>query len=583
MTTINQPVILMHDPRRGEWLSFSAPVKIITAHQHADVIPALQAIQHEVDSGSRYAAGFISYEAAPAFDQALTVKPHDPSFPLLWFGIFPPPTCHTTIPIASASQPAITLNWVPSLSRDDYNAALARLRDYLFNGDTYQVNYTIRLLADFNIDPLAFFHQLIAAQGAHYSAYLHTGPFTIFSASPELFFSMHDGMLESRPMKGTAPRGLTLDDDRHQAATLQNSEKNRAENIMIVDMIRNDMGRVATPGTVTPENLFSVERYPTVWQMTSAVSCRTRAKFPEIMTALFPCASITGAPKPRTMSIIAELETSPRRIYTGAIGYLSPGSNAQFSVAIRTVLLDNLSHVAEYGVGGGIVWDSASKDEYEECLLKAGILKQTTPPFNLLETIRWDPAEGFFLLNRHLQRLADSAEYFAIPLSIPDVNDKLLKWSAGQSQSQRVRLLISNSGAISIESSTLEANADAPVCVRIATNPIDPANRFLYHKTTNRRVYDEAKAAFPDIDDVILWNTAGEVTESTIANVVVELNGALITPAINGGLLPGTFRAALLEQGKIKEGLVRVEDLASADAIYLINSVRKWRKAALLT
>lgn len=599
MNTHEQPEVILHDPHLGGWLCFPPPTSIIQTSRHADVVPALHELQRAVDSGNRYAAGFISYEAAPAFDPALTVRPPDHNFPLLWFGLFdrpavsrqPFPVPH---PTSSIDQPTLHLDWTPSISHDAYAAILARLRNYLYAGDSYQVNFTLRLLAAFDGDPRALFSTLVHAQGPHYSAFINTGPFAICSASPELFFRFHNGAIESRPMKGTAPRGRTLAEDRHQAASLQASEKNRAENVMIVDMIRNDMGRVAIPGTVTPVSLFDIERYPTVWQMTSTVTCRTKALFPEIMTALFPCASITGAPKRRTMEIIAELEDSPRRIYTGAIGFLAPGGHAQFNVAIRTVLLDRRQHTAEYGVGGGIVWDSAIRDEYDECLLKAGVLQPATPDFSLLETIRWDSDTGFFLLERHFNRLAGSAEYFGIPLSLPGVQAELEQWAAGQpapsassisqnvAVSVRIRLLIASNGAISIEAFPLPSPTDTPVRVALAPRPVDAADRFLYHKTTHRRIYEEAKSARPDADDVLLWNSAGEITESTIANVVADADGELITPAIRCGLLPGTFRAELLDQGKIREGVIRVEDLGRCRNLYLINSVRKWRQAAVV-
>ncbi len=582
------PEVILHDPHLGQWLHFPAPSAIIQTHRHEEVLPALHTIQRAVDSGNHYAAGFISYEAAPAFDPALITRPQNPDFPLLWFGLFDSPTRHTTLSAPIPAAAPIPLRWTPSVSSDTYAAVLARLHNYLYNGDSYQVNYTLRLLASFEGDARHLFSQLVHAQGAHYAAFIRTGRFAICSASPELFFRFHNGTLESRPMKGTAPRGLTIAADRRQADTLRHSEKNRAENVMIVDMIRNDMGRVATPGTVTPVSLFDIERYPTVWQMTSTVTCQTKALFPEIMTALFPCASITGAPKPRTMAIIAELEDSPRQIYTGAIGYLAPGGYAQFNVAIRTVLLDQQQQSAEYGVGGGIVWDSAIRDEYAECLLKAGVLQPATPAFSLLETIRWEPATGFFLLDRHLNRLAESAEYFEIPLSLPDVQARLQQWADGQSHpstspaAQRLRLLVSSTGTISIESIPLHTATDTPVRVTLAAKPIDPSDRFLYHKTTHRLVYEEAKSAHPKAEDVLLWNPAGEITESTIANVVADLDGELITPRVECGLLPGTFRAELLEQGKIREGIIRTKDLNRCRQLYLINSVRKWRPAILL-
>jgi para-aminobenzoate synthetase/4-amino-4-deoxychorismate lyase len=400
-----------------------------------------------------------------------------------------------------------------------------------------------------------------------------------------LFFRLEGDRLESRPMKGTEKRGLTPEDDRNQAKRLQDSEKNRAENIMIVDMIRNDMGRIAISGSVVPERLFEIERYPTVWQMVSTVTSQTRAALSDIFTALFPCASITGAPKPRTMDIIAREETTPRRIYTGTIGYLAPGRRAQFNIAIRTVLVDRPAGTAEYGVGGGIVWDSETGNEYEECWLKAKVLTDSPPVFDLLETLLWTPADGIFILARHLHRLAESAEYFDIPLSIPFLRSRLnVECSTFNVQFPlRIRLRVARDGKITLESTPLDLrNASSPVRVRLAAKPVDPGDRFLYHKTTHRAVYEQAKAGVEDCDDVLLWNPAGELTESTIANIVVERNGELLTPPVRCGLLPGTYRAELLEQGNIREAILPVSELSPSDKIHLINSVRKWREAILI-
>lgn len=586
MDTNAHPEVLLHDPLRGAWFHGVNPVAVLQARTLADVRPLLREVEHSVNSRGRHAAGFITYEAAPAFDSALTVRRDSSPFPLAWFALFDTPAWLPNLPPAFPPVKPGSLSWTPSIPHEAYNAGVARLRDYLHDGDTYQVNFTWRLRTACADDPKALFAQLVRAQGPHYSAYVHTGPFTICSASPELFFRLDNNTVESRPMKGTIARGRSAAEDRQQAERLRQSEKNRAENIMIVDMIRNDLGRVAIPGSVSPDRLFDVERYPTVWQMTSTVRCRTEASFDAIMAALFPCASITGAPKPRTMEIIAELEDSPRRLYTGAIGYLAPGRQAQFNVAIRTLIRDNSARTAEYGVGGGIVWDSVPRDEYEECLLKAAVLLPPAPDFSLLETMLWTPEDGFFLLDRHLNRLADSAEYFDIPIAIDAIRDRLASWSMEHTAppatgSFRVRLLVDSNGSITIESAPLDTGAGNPATVAIAPAPIDPADRFLFHKTTRRTVYDNAKAACPGVDDVLLWNPSGELTESTIANLVTDLDGRLVTPPVECGLLPGTYRAELLAQGRIQEGIIRVADLPRCRALFLISSVRKWRQAAI--
>jgi len=385
-------------------------------------------------------------------------------------------------------------------------------------------------------------------------------------------------------MKGTAARGRTLEEDDAMAQWLHHSEKNRAENVMIVDMMRNDMGRIAETGSVCVRSLFDVERYPTLWQMTSTVIAITDAPFRDIMAALFPSASITGAPKPRTMQIIAELETTPRHIYTGCIGFITPGRRAQFNVAIRTVLINKDSGNAEYGVGGGIVWDSVSREEYLECQIKARVLLKRHPPFSLLETMLWTPEDGYFLLDEHLQRLRDSAKYFGITLDLADVLEQLKALTVSSfDRPHKARLLVAQDGAISCESSPLdESEKHHPIQLRLAPTPVNSSNPFLYHKTTNRRIYDDARNARPDCDDVILWNEKGEITETCVGNIIVFHNGKFITPPVSCGLLPGTFRTRLIDDGKIAEAVLTVEDLKKSNNIFVINSVRMWRRAFLM-
>ena len=444
----------------------------------------------------------------------------------------------------------------------------------------------MRLRAPFSGDPWSYFIELARAQDASYSAFVNTKEWIICSASPELFCQLNGEALISRPMKGTAPRGLMLHDDREQAEWLHHSEKNRAENVMIVDMVRNDMGRIAHTGSVHVSSLYEVEKYPTVWQMTSTVRATTEAGLCAIMQALFPPASITGAPKPRTMQIIAELEQTPRRIYTGTVGFWMPDRTAQFNVAIRTVLIDKATDEAEYGVGGGIVWDSIDQMEFEECRTKARILTQRVPDFSLLETILWTPEQGYFLLPYHLARLADSAAYFSYAADMDAIRNKLDSLARTLPKTaHKVRLLVARDGGITLQSEALaEALGDAAAVSQrccLAPAPIDSSNPSLYHKTTNREVYDQALAASPGHNDVILWNEKGEITESCIANILVELDGELYTPPIRCGLLPGTYRAYLLEQGKVRERVISTEDLTRSPHIYLVSSVRKERKVVV--
>jgi para-aminobenzoate synthetase/4-amino-4-deoxychorismate lyase len=391
-------------------------------------------------------------------------------------------------------------------------------------------------------------------------------------------------------MKGTAPRGLWSLQDLARAAQLRRSAKTRAENLMIVDMVRNDLGRIAVPGSVRVSGLFAVEQYETVWQMTSTVEASTAARLPDILRALFPCASVTGAPKVRTMQIIAELEQSPRGIYTGCMGYLAPDGRAQFNVAIRTAHIDRELERAEYGVGGGILWGSSARREFDECLTKARVLGGGAPSFELLETLLWEPGSGYALLDGHLRRLGASARYFAFDVDAAAVKRRLLADAAAfPRRPRRVRLLVSRTGSVRLETQDCAAGtltlhppaargpgAPAAWRVRLAPEPVRAEDRFLYHKTTRRDVYERARASCPDCDDVILWNASGEVTESTIANIVTRSRGRLLTPPVSAGLLPGVFRERLLRRRVIAEAPIVRADLARSEAVYLINSVRGW-------
>jgi para-aminobenzoate synthetase / 4-amino-4-deoxychorismate lyase len=402
----------------------------------------------------------------------------------------------------------------------------------------------------------------------------------ICSASPELFYKQNGSALLSRPMKGTAPRGRFLEEDEQQREWLLSSEKNRAENIMIVDMIRNDMGRVAITGSVRALELFTCEKYPSVWQMTSAVAARTKAGVPDVMAALFPCASITGAPKVNTMAIISRLEKTPRRVYTGCIGYIASGRRALFSVAIRTALIDRKRARAEYGTGGGIVWQSDPAEEYAEALVKSAAIKDRFPVFSLLESLLWTPENGYFLFTEHLSRCAASAEYFGYPVAIAGIRKMLLVFAAGlPPRPCKVRLLVDCQGNAVCETAVIKASGS--VRLAFSREPVDLSDRFLFHKTTHRAVYEKALHQMSCCDDVLLWNNRGEITETCTANVVVEIGKKLITPPRTCGLLAGTFREHLLNRHILQEGIIKKSDLRKIRRIFLINSVRKWKEAIL--
>jgi para-aminobenzoate synthetase/4-amino-4-deoxychorismate lyase len=566
---------LLFDATRRVWLRFERPQQVLAAYTLDAVLPTLAEVERQVAAGRGTAVGFVAYEAAPAFDPALQVRP-DADFPRVWFGLYDAPTVFDFPPPPAVASPS--LDWTASVSDAEYRAAVAQIKHYIAQGDTYQVNYSYRLRAPWNQAAWPFFVCLTHAQACAYGALLRAGDWLVACASPELFFQLDGRRLISRPMKGTVARGLTQADDLQQAAWLRGSEKNRAENVMIVDMVRNDVGRVAASGSVAVRELCTVEKYPSLWQMTSTVEGTTDAGLVALLRAMFPAASITGAPKARTMQIIAALETSPRRVYTGTIGYWAPGRSAQFNVAIRTVLVDLRRGLAEYGVGGGIVWDSTPADEWEECRTKARVLTHVAPSFDLLETLRWSADEGFFLREEHLARLADTAAYFSRPLDLAAVGQRLEEAVRSlHGGTHRVRVLVGGQGAVRVECQPLRP-LPAPYRVRLAAEPVSTRDPFLYHKTTHRGVYARALAGVADCDDVLLWNERGELTESTIANLVIELDGRLLTPPVTSGLLPGIARVRFLAEGRIAEQVLGVDDLRRAARVYLLNAVRgMWR------
>jgi para-aminobenzoate synthetase/4-amino-4-deoxychorismate lyase len=550
-------------------------------------VPALHEAERLVERRGWYAAGFLAYEAAPAFDPAMTTRSVEDGFPLLWLALYPQPSKRATLPLPAAGS-EVGL-WTPSTARDQYVTCISRIKDHIASGQTYQVNYTLRLRTNFSGDSYALFYDLVGAQVPGYSAFVDTGRYVVCSASPELFFEREGDQISCRPMKGTVRRGRTLTEDQVQVSRLVGSEKDRAENVMIVDMVRNDLGRIADTGSVQVPALFTAERYPTLWQLTSTVTARSRASFVDLMAALFPCASITGCPKVSTMGIIADLETAPRRIYTGAIGFLAPGGNTQFNVAIRTALIDRQLCLAEYGAGGGIVWDSTPDGEYEELLLKAQVLTERRPDFSLLETMLWTRSGGIFLRERHARRMADSAAYFGISATLERIDAHLERISAEftaeakatDGYAHRVRLLLARDGTLSHSAARAESPGAGPLRAGLAAEPVNSRDVFLFHKTTHRAAYETARQSRPDCDDVLLWNERRELTEFTVGNLVLELDGELYTPPTECGLLPGTFREWLVEQGQVRERVLTREDLSRCGGIHRVNSVRKWESVVL--
>ncbi len=556
----------------------------IVAISPPEVLPALHRIEEAAARGC-HAAGYISYEAAAGFDPSLPSRPAG-EIPLVRFGIF---RHRRAIPAGHFAMAAgtnyRTSSWSPSWSPSEHAAAVARGREYIAAGDAYQVNLTFRQHFTFSGDPFTFYRDLCRSQLAPFCAWLDLGSQAILSASPELFFRLVDGNLTVRPMKGTAPRGRWWEEDENAKQRLREDPKERAENLMIVDLLRNDLGKVAETGSVNVLSLFDVETLPTIHQMTSTVTARLRRgqTVTELITALFPCGSITGAPKRRSMEIVAELEDSSRNIYTGCIGYISPGPEAVFSVAIRTVLIDRERGRGELGVGSGITWDSRADSEYEECLAKGRFARENRPEFQLLETMLCEKGTGFYLLERHLERLRRSAAYFGFTFRPEPLRLALARRTAGLDAAQKVRLLLSHKGTFSI---TTEPLASGPAAesspVAFAGSRTDSRDPLLYHKTTSRERYREESALRPDCADVLFLNERGEVTEGAVSNIVARIGGALVTPPLACGLLPGVFRQELLDRGEIAERVITREELERAEEIWLINSVRKWWRVRLV-
>ncbi len=595
------PQILIQSPDSSTgWWRAPKPERLLIADSLDKVNPVLD----EVDAWTQrdgWAVGFVTYEAGPAFEPALAVHSGssevDP-LPLAWFALCeapietPAPTRQTIDPVA----------WEQVLERRGYVDKLATIHVQIAAGNTYQVNFTVPLRTGDSPDPEVWFGATFSRAPQACQAWIEVpavggrGPWSIVSLSPELFFELDGRMIRSRPMKGTSRPGRDLFESRDRAAALARSEKDRAENVMIVDMVRNDLGRIADTGSVEVPSLFKVEHHPTVLQMTSTVEAETDASLTEIFAALFPCASITGAPKIATSRIIADLELQPRGVYTGAIGWAGPGRRSRFGVAIRTAVVDHRHDIAEYGIGSGVVWDSDPELEYQECAAKAAIISRPRVEYELLETMLWEPSRGLVLAEAHKRRLLASARHFGQPLeeaavdaALEDVGEGPCAPPAARNAEienerlnwpKRIRLIASPEREVVVETTDLEP-LPSPLRVTFAELDVPADDPRLWHKTTARKIYERALADHPEADEVLLINSAGEVTEATRANLVLEVDGKWLTPRRQAGLLNGTLRSELLESGVIEEATVTPEMVRSSDALYLINSVRGWIPVAL--
>ncbi len=579
---------------------FRRPVAVLTANGPDDV----RRLHHDVEAAlaqGYYLAGWWDYEWGYALEPTLhhLLAARRPQGPLVWLGVFHEPEIWThdrnggqAAPGTGGDVRSLIGPLGLSMTREEYVRSIERVKRFIAAGDTYQVNYTLKGRFHYSGCPIALYRMLRAQQAVSYGAVIRTGDRWILSLSPELFFRRDGDRLWSKPMKGTIRRGRTTTEDAALARHLAEDTKSRAENVMIVDLLRNDIGRLAVPGTVSVPDLFQVERYETLFQMVSRIEGRLcpGTSWDRVFRALFPCGSVTGAPKIRTMELIAELEREPRGVYTGAVGFLGPGGQAVLNVAIRTIVLEG--GAGEIGIGSGIVADSDPEAEYEECGLKARFLTRSVPDFQLIETMRWEPGRqgGYYVLERHLARLADSAAYFGFPFDEDRVRTTLSRIAAGldaDGPPQRVRLLLGSTGTLAASTTPLvTARPQEPVRIALSPRRVRSTDRFLYHKTTHRDFYEEERrrAATAGLFEFLFLNERGELTEGTVTNVFLRAPGesCLWTPPLSSGLLPGTLREELLATDRALERVITPGDLDRAAAVYVGNSVQGLLRAVLV-
>lgn len=554
---------------------FGVPRQTLVAHHPHQVRPLLEAVDAFARAG-QWCVGYVRYEAASAFDAALDV--HAADGPLAWFGVHDAPQ---EWPVEPTDTPAVA-QWDDGLPRPVFDAALHQIQQAIAAGALYQLNYTAPLLGTLRGTPADLFMALRRAQPGGYAAFIDTDDEQVLSVSPELFFDWDGERILTRPMKGTAPRGSTPEQDQALAATLRASAKEQAENVMIVDLIRNDLSRIAQPFSVQVSHLMRLQALPSVWQMTSDVEARTRAgtTLADVFTALFPCGSITGAPKVQAMRMIRTLEDGPRGVYCGAVGVVRPGGAATFNVAIRTVAVQG--DVLRCGIGSGITADATAEGEWQEWRHKRAFLERASEPFALLETLALDQGT---LRSRaaHLERLARAALHFGFPFDAAHIHAVLEALVLAHGTGVwRVRLLLDAFGRARAEAFAMEA-APARVRLALASRVFEAAgSEFVRFKTTRRAHYEAFAPCVPGVFDTLLFNAQGQLTECTRGNVALLLDGRWVTPPLACGLLDGIGRAHWLREGRLVEAVVRVEDLPRATGLAFVNSLRGWMDAVLV-
>ena len=581
---MDRPFVLFDDMRPGGARAriYERPVDRISADSIADVRPALDRLRAAVAAG-RHAAGFIAYDAAYALEPKLRALARQSEGPLLWFGLF---DGYRSLGPAEVDawlgdpDSAWTGRPRPRIARDDYLTAAARVREHLFAGDFYQANLTfgsnVRLLGP----PLAAYARLRQTARAGWAGIVRHPTGWLLSLSPEQFFTIRGRTIEARPMKGTAPRRTDPADDQAEVEKLAGDPKQRAENMMIVDLLRNDLARVADPGSVEVPELFAVESYPTVHQMVSRVTARLRHDVDAVaaLEILFPCGSITGAPKLAAIQALRALEPESRGAYTGTMGWIDPDGEASFNVLIRTLELADGEATARLGLGSGLVVDSVLEDEWGECLLKGKFVAPGEPDFDLIETMRFDPHSGVIGLDRHLDRLTRSADDLQFQFDRHAARNELQAATFRRKDPAMVRLLLSPKGSMAIELKPVPQARRGPVDVAVRPLPVDPSDFRLRYKTTARRFLDSARhesGAF----ETLFTDPQGKLTEGSFTSLFVERGERLLTPPLERGLMPGLLRQQLLDDGKAEEADLTVDDLQQG---FLIgNMVRGLMKARL--
>jgi len=551
----------------GERYTFTQPIKELKTRDLAEVTALLVQVENYQKQGY-YVVGYVSYEAAPAFEEKLAVHkaPLLDEY-LLYFTVhdrvetFPIPLTYDEVDLPS--------NWQEVTSEAEYEKAIAQIHHHLRQGDTYQVNYTVQLKQDLSANPYAIYNRMVVEQEAGYNAYVEHDEMAVISMSPELFFEQNGRKLTTRPMKGTTQRGVTDQEDLEQASWLEQDPKNRSENMMIVDLLRNDMNRISEVGSEHVERLCQVEQYSTVWQMTSTIKSQLRedVDLVEIFRSLFPCGSITGAPKIATMEIIKDLEPQPRGVYCGTIGLLLPNGRRIFNVAIRTIQL--YKGQAIYGVGGGITWDSTWESEYQEVHQKAAVLYRKQARFQLITTGKISQKQLLFE-EQHIERLRKASRYFAYPFDAEDLKQKIAAecQACDASQDYRLRISLDKSGEIELSLQVLAPLSPTFCQAKLCLQEMDLNQVFTYFKTTHRPHLTVGN------QEIIYHTAAGELLETSIGNLVLKIAGKLYTPPVRLGILPGIYRQYLLETGKVEEKVLTLKDLAQAEAAYGCNAVR---------